>query len=138
MIDMAGERAIAEAEYLLDTIRFLRGDGEPTFDPETISWTDAGDPVEVWSGPASIGATTAAIVERGAAVGVAYTYVVRVPMAADGLRLGDVGVVSAVRDGGNTRLLDDRFRLRIVEMPERSTMILRRLHCQLLVNGGQL
>lgn len=133
-IDLAADRAIAAAETLLDTCTITRAAATaPVWDPVTRTHTAAA-PSVVWSGACSVSTMTGRVLNRGGVDAIAYTHQVRVPHT-DGpttVLPGDVVTVSAVRDGGNTAL--DGLELIVVEVPEQSTTVLRRLGCTRLVD----
>lgn len=132
-IDWAAEQATAEAEFLLDTIQFTRATGTPTVDPATATVTDTPRAL-VWTGPCSVSIVSAQLVATGPTVGVAYNAIIRLPVAATGLEIGDVAQVTAVRAGGNTELLRHGFL--VAELPEASRMVLRRVHCTRIARPG--
>jgi uncharacterized protein DUF6093 len=88
----------------------------------------------VHTGPCSVSFTTTTLVTGGTTGGTAYTVIVRVPHDVTGIMLGDVVKVTGVRDGGNTELLG--VRLKVAELPLKSTTVLRRLHCALIAPTG--
>jgi hypothetical protein len=130
-LDLTRDREWAEAEVLVDSCTIYGDDagGDPVFDEDLGQVVYPADDV-VWQGDCSVSANL------GLAAGMVIvaddpqavsTHVVRVPLDAVGLKIGQVVEIDHIHAGGDRELLG--LRLTIDSIGMRSHAVVRRLRC---------
>jgi hypothetical protein len=130
--NLARERAFA-AEVLVDSCTVYGDDvgGDPVFDDDLGRVVYPDDDV-VWQGDCSVNANlgiAAGYTTRSDDLLAESNYVVRVPLDAVGLAVGQVVIIDHIHVGGDRALLG--LELTIDSIGRRSHAVLRRLRCSL-------